>query len=131
MRSENPGALKLLSMRNGSVHVWSRCECEMKMSLTFSWSRRESAPDTHPASRATVSLSRSEVIPCPGMFPPKQPRTLSFMSCDLLFAPSDSTIKVWKASDVAASYHVAFENVKCKNPLTRSMAQRLVGTRRE
>ena len=36
MRSEKPGALKLLSMRNGSVHVWSRCEWEMKMSLTFS-----------------------------------------------------------------------------------------------
>jgi hypothetical protein len=61
------------------VQVWSRCEWEMKMSLTFSWSRRESAPDTHPASRATVSLINSEVIPCPGMFPPKQPRTFSFI----------------------------------------------------
>src|SRR6202171_641313 len=114
MRSEKPGALKLLAVRKGRVQVWSRCECEMKMSLTFSCSLSDRAPETQPASRATVSFSSSEVIPCPGMFPPKQPRTLSFMSCDLLFAPSDSTIKVWKASDVAGSYHVVFENVKCE-----------------
>ena len=60
----------MLSMRNGSVQVWSRWECEIRMFLTFSCSFRESASETQPASRASVSLMRSDVIPWPGMFPP-------------------------------------------------------------
>ena len=70
MRSAKPGELKLLSMRKGSVQVWSRCEWEIRMSLTFTCSLRDSAPETQPASSATVSLMRKEVIPCPGMLPP-------------------------------------------------------------
>ena len=68
--SVKPGAEKLLSIRNGSEQVWSRCEWEMMTSLTFSCWRRLSAPDTKPASRATVSFTRKEVIPSSGMFPP-------------------------------------------------------------
>ena len=53
------------------------------------------------------------------------------MCCDLLFAPSDSTAIVWKARDVAGSYHAAFEGVKCEIPRTSAAAQRLVGTASE
>ena len=70
MRSVKPGAEKLLSIRNGSEQVWSRCEWEMTTSFTLTCSRRLSAPETQPASRQTLSLTRNDVIPCWGTFPP-------------------------------------------------------------
>src|SRR5262245_34394893 len=61
------------------------------MSLTLTCCLSDSAPETQPASRATVSLTRRDVIPWPGMFPPLQPRTLTFISCGLPLQVAHST----------------------------------------